>query len=246
MEYFVPDVDTYLKFVTEEIDQANYQKVEGNHYLEVLSAFHESLEPKTYLEIGISHGNSLKLANCRSIGIDPEPNLEGDFSNHIIYQKTSDLFFQEDACQLFTEEKIDLAFLDGMHLFEFALRDFINSEKYAHQNTYILIHDILPRCFSEAIRGRVTIDWTGDVWKLILALRKYRPDLNIIVLDAYPTGLAVVSGLDPDSDFLSDNYEDIVAELMAINTLSFIKARDLIMHTFSTELYVMNLMLGKS
>ena len=242
MEYLKSDFNDYLKLINKEIDQQTYISVEGNIYLEVLSGFHETLNPKTYLEIGVSHGDSLKFAKGRIIGVDPNPQIKDD-SKYLIYPKTSDLFFTEDAESLFKTEKIDLAFIDGMHLFEFALRDFINIEKNAHKNSYILIHDILPRCFSEASRGRVTIDWTGDVWRLIIGLRKYRPDLNITVLDSYPTGLGVITGLNPDSEILIDNYDEIVEELSKISTLSFIKARDLIMHTFSTELYLMNFIL---
>ena len=245
MEYFEPDFPSYLQLIDKEIDKETYVPVEGNIYLEVLTGFHESLNPQTYLEIGVSHGDSLKFANCRIIGVDPHPQIKDD-SKYLIYPKTSDLFFAEDAESLFKTEKIDLAFIDGMHLFEFALRDFINIEKYAHKNSYVLIHDILPRCFSEASRGRVTIDWTGDIWRLIMGLRKYRPDLNINVLDAYPTGLGVITGLNPDSEILIDNYDEIVEELSEISTLSFIKARDLIMHSVSTELYLMNLILGNT
>jgi hypothetical protein len=39
--------------------------------------------------------------------------------------------------------------------------------------------------------------WTGDVWKPIGVLQKYRPDPVIDVLDAEPTGLALVQTLCP-------------------------------------------------
>lgn len=246
MQISAEDIVEYLNYVDREIDLANYQNVEGLYYLDVIKNFHEHLQPQTYLEIGIATGDCLKLSTAsRSIGVDPSPQLQGDFSNHLIYSKTSDDFFQEDAPELFSEQKIDLAFIDGLHLFEFAFRDFINAEKYAHPNTYILIHDILPRSFSEASRARVTGPWAGDVWRVILALRKYRPDLNITILDAIPTGIAIISGINPQSDILSSNYEEIVEEFININTLQFLKARDLIMHTFSTELYLGNMVLSQ-
>ncbi|WP_330205256.1 class I SAM-dependent methyltransferase [Cyanobacterium sp. Dongsha4] len=242
MEYIDYDFPNYLKLIDQEIDKQTYLPVEGNIYLEILSAFHETLNPQTYLEIGVSHGDSLRFAKNRIIGVDPNPQIQ-DNGEYLIYAKTSDLFFAEDANNLFQIAKIDLAFIDGMHLFEFALRDFINIEKYAHKNSYILIHDILPRCFSESSRARVTIDWTGDIWRLMIGLRKYRPDLNITVLDSYPTGLGIITNLNPESRILIDNYDEIVEELSQISTLSFIKARDLILHTFSTELYLMNFIL---
>ena len=37
--------------------------------------------------------------------------------------------------------------------------------------------------------------WTGDVWRTIVALKKMRPDLKIVALDAAPTGLIVITNL---------------------------------------------------
>ena len=39
---------------------------------------------------------------------------------------------------------IDLAFIDGMHLFEYTLRGSINIERRGHDNSVVLIHDIIP------------------------------------------------------------------------------------------------------
>ncbi len=39
---------------------------------------------------------------------------------------------------------ISMAFLDGMHHFEYLLRDFINTEKHCSSNSVILLHDCLP------------------------------------------------------------------------------------------------------
>lgn len=236
MKLKISDIQKYLEYVNKEIDQENYFSVEGINYIHTLNNFHQVLKPKTYIEIGINYGDSLKLANCKAIGVDPEPKMK-DNNKYLIYAKTSDSFFEEDAKNLFQIDKIDLAFIDGMHLFEFALRDFINIEKYTHKNSYVLIHDILPRCFSEASRGMVTQAWTGDVWRCIIALQKYRPDLNITILDSSPTGLAVITNLNPNSQILINDYHQIVKEVSEINTLSFLQARDLIMNTFSTELY---------
>ena len=52
--------------------------------------------------------------------------------------------------------------------------------------------------------------WTGDVWKMIPILRQWRPDLRIAVVDAPPTGLALVTKLDSESSILKDNYNKIV------------------------------------
>jgi hypothetical protein len=43
----------------------------GPRHEEILSALHARLKPRTYLEIGVERGETLKLACCPSIGIDP-------------------------------------------------------------------------------------------------------------------------------------------------------------------------------
>jgi len=40
-----------------------------------------------------------------------------------------------------------------------------------------------------------TLDfWTGDVWKIVPALIKFRPDLRVFTIACPPTGLTVVCG----------------------------------------------------
>ena len=41
--------------------------------------------------------------------------------------------------------------------------------------------------------------WTGDCWRIVPFLRRHRPDLLLLLLDAKPTGLLLVAGLDPDA-----------------------------------------------
>jgi len=68
-----------------------------------------------------------------------------------------------------------------------------------------------------AERERRTSFWSGDIWRLVLLLRKYRPDLGVKVIGTAPTGLGVVRGLDPDSSVLRDNYDAIVGEFLALD-----------------------------
>ena len=112
---------------------------------------------------------------------------------------------------------IALAFIDGMHLFEYALRDFMNIERHCTPGSTILLDDCLPADRRSAGRERTTDFWTGDVWRVVLALKKYRPDLRIHTVAAAPTGLCVVRGLDPASRVLSENYDAIVQEFLALD-----------------------------
>jgi hypothetical protein len=54
--------------------------------------------------------------------------------------------------------------------------------------------------------------WTGDVWKLVPILHRWRPDLEIRCLDCPPTGLVLCTNLDPASTVLADAYNKILAE----------------------------------
>ncbi|RFP86707.1 hypothetical protein DZK27_13865 [Rhodobacteraceae bacterium 63075] len=104
-----------------------------------------------------------------------------------------------------------------MHLVEFALRDFINVESYAHKDTVVVIDDVAPGDIAWASRERETQAWTGDVYRLIPLLREYRPDLDIEVFDAeisgFDKGVAVISNLDTNSTMLSKQYDAISSEL---------------------------------
>ncbi len=191
----------------------------GPHYLEVLADFHRQLEPKCYVEIGVCKGHSFKLvsADTRAIGIDPAPQLDIEKlpGKHIVISDTSDNYFAGDR---FLDDmngaSLDLAFIDGMHLFEYALRDFVNLEKYSTADTVILVHDVYPMNEPTARRERIADFWSGDVWKLIICLKQLRPDLSVHVLPCPPTGLGVITNLSPDSSILRDQLEDVTREFV--------------------------------
>ncbi|RJN32967.1 class I SAM-dependent methyltransferase [Nesterenkonia natronophila] len=175
-----------------------------------LEAMHRDLDPDLYLEIGVQSGVSFRLARCQAIGVDPMPYPSlGLSKNHTLLQMTSDTFFDEEA-EVWLVNSPDLVFIDGMHLFEFALRDFINVEKFSSKNTIVIMDDIFPGHPAQAERDRRTRAWTGDVWRLAHALREFRPDLQLDTLDVSPTGLLVIRNLDPDNVLLSQRYETIV------------------------------------
>jgi hypothetical protein len=193
----------------------------GPHYLELVTLFHSHLRPSTYVEIGVSDGLSFALVrpDTRAIGVDPEPKITAPLGpNASIFATTSDDYFAtRDVRSDLGGRPIDLAFIDGMHQFEFALRDFVNLERHCSPRSSVLIHDCYPLTRATAERERQTLFWTGDIWRLILILRKYRPDLRVDVVATAPSGLGVVRGLDPGSTVLSDRYEEIVREYLALD-----------------------------
>ena len=50
----------------------------------------------------------------------------------------------------------------------------------------------------------------------MLALKRYRPDLDIFTIAAAPTGLTVVTGLDPSSRVLGEAYDEATRRLMDV------------------------------
>lgn len=104
--------------------------LKGDDYFALLAQIHTHLRPRTYVEIGVFKGESLRLAlsTTQAIGIDPEPRLMAPPGpTQRVFAETSDRFFAtHDLAAELGGLPVDLAFIDGMHHFEFALRDFIN------------------------------------------------------------------------------------------------------------------------
>ena len=183
-------------------------------YLDFLADVHRRLAPRTYLEIGVRNGVSLALSHCRSIGIDPAFNIFAELDADVsLFRTTSDAYFSSsDPLAATRGERFDLSFIDGLHLFEYALRDFIFAERYSSSRSVIMFDDVLPRNVEEASRERHTLSWTGDVFRVLQVLERYRPDLMVMPLGTKPTGLLAVVGVDPDSTVLRDNYHAIMTE----------------------------------
>ena len=202
---------------------------------EFLAELHARYRPRNYLEIGVNDGRSLRLSRVPSIAIDPafritEP-LRCDL--HLV-RATSDAFFagRDPIAHLRSGRNpvrnlrrgrapfaryvggtvVDLAFIDGMHLFENALRDFMNVELLSGPASVIVLDDMLPRSVDEAARDRHTRAWTGDVYKLMEVLARHRPDLVLLPMNTEPTGVLVVLRADPANRVLRDAYEGLLAE----------------------------------
>lgn len=168
-----------------------------------LSALHLVLKPKVYLEIGVQYGQSLILAEAAQVayGVDPEPLLfaapQNQLPNQRIHAMTSDKFFED----MYLTEPIDLAFIDGMHLFEYAMCDFVNVQKRMAPGGVIVFDDVLP--YNQEIANRVQPpgDWTGDVWKCFYLLEQMYESALINsepqLVDTWPTGTMVLLNVEP-------------------------------------------------
>ncbi|MFE6971762.1 class I SAM-dependent methyltransferase [Isoptericola sp. NPDC057653] len=179
----------------------------------LLAGLHRQLRPRTYLEVGVADGSSLRLSSARSVAIDPGYSITKELGAPVrLARTTSDEYFAATDPKEWLGGPVDLAFIDGMHLFEYALRDFINVEKHCRWSSVVVLDDMLPRDVDEAARDRHTHAWTGDVFRVADVLRDLRPDLTVLPVDTAPTGTVVVLGLDPASTVLSEGYDRIVAD----------------------------------
>ncbi len=183
-------------------------------YLQLLGKIHRHLQPRTYVEIGVGLGGSFAevLPDTKAIGVDPILRILSPVNGKAkFFPLESDDFFSKHDLLEELGAPVSLAFIDGMHLFEYALRDFTNIERCCSPESVILVHDCYPRTRESAAREATSDNWCGDVWKLMLCLKDYRPELQVSVLDVPPAGLGIVTGVVPRSTLLRSRYEEILA-----------------------------------
>jgi hypothetical protein len=202
----------------------------GLQYLTFFKLLGSELRPSSYFEIGTSGGGSLAMFDCDAVCVDPQFRITDapplNRKRTLFYQMTSDDFFRTYSVRQAFPSGPDICFLDGLHRFEFLLRDFINTEAACRRNSIILMHDCLPtneRMAERTMRVDETEDaatrsaWTGDVWRILPVLKQYRPDLRVMLLDCNPTGVVACTSLDPISKVLTQNYDKIVDDAMNLS-----------------------------
>lgn len=177
--------------------------------LSVIKALIGQKKMKNYLEIGVFNGHVFfRVPSTSKVAVDPEFRFDGwrklgktliDPRNAFnkYFNLTSDDFFATAAPRLYNNRKIQLALVDGMHEYEFALRDVENTLNFAAEEVVIILHDCNPQTkqaassFDEWKSANYAYQWNGDVWKAIVHLRSQRNDLTCFVLDT-DFGLGVV------------------------------------------------------
>jgi hypothetical protein len=176
-----------------------------------LRELHRLVQPRTYLETGIQRGASLALSRVPSIGIDPEFSVEHELATdvHLVRSGSDEFFARPDPLAHLPVPVVDLAFIDGMHLAEYALRDILAVERFTTAGSVILVDDALPRDVATTRRLRIGRErWTGDVYKVIGALRTLRPDLVVIEVDTSGTGTLLVMCPDAARNGVLEGYDD--------------------------------------
>jgi hypothetical protein len=185
-------------------DRAAYDAFPGPDFHEVLAWIHADHRPETYVEIGIHSGASLGIPRSETlcVGIDPEPQAEFFPANVRIFRSTSSEFFTRyDLRRILGGRAVDFALIDGLHRFEQALEDLHNLERCMAPGGMVAVHDTIPLDRETSARVRTTEFYTGDVWKVVAWLRRYRPELEIATVTAAPSGLTLIRGLAPERHY---------------------------------------------
>ena len=173
---------------------------------------------RNYLEIGLWKGFTFEQVRVPiRVGVDPFPAFCVDSlpPNASLSISTSDEFF----AGLDLERTFDLIFLDGLHTYRQSYADLINALGRCPDGV-ILLDDVIPSDEISALpdlaqsraererRGMSSADapWHGDVFKVILAIREFHPELCVRTIVGSgnpqavvwrPDGMPSTSAVDP-------------------------------------------------
>ena len=147
------------------------------------------IDARSYLEIGVETGltfNQVKI--FQKTAVDPRFlfDYQRDFRTNLSFHEiTSDEFFKKLAKNEIKNQKFDLVFIDGLHVFEQVVKDFMNVINHMNLGGVIVIDDTVPidefsalpsqkDCYRLRIESGRHNDgsWHGDVYKLIYILSK--------------------------------------------------------------------------
>jgi hypothetical protein len=121
-----------------------------------------------YLEIGCDNNELFDSAIAENkIGIDPQRGGT--------HRMTSDAFFARN------EARYDLVFIDGLHTYAQTRRDLVHALSCVGNTGWIVLHDMWPLDWLEEHVPRISLGWTGDVWKVAFELAR-SPELEFKLL----------------------------------------------------------------
>ena len=159
-----------------------------------------------YLEIGVCRGETFFAVDAPfKVAVDPA--FQFDTADHEsgrahFFSMPSDDFFtsfaESDAADRLREEAgaplFDVVFIDGLHTFEQAYRDFINSLRYTHDKAVCSLEEPLPNAPYSALAdnakssvyrelpGVADASWHGEVHHARVALPDWQVGFFIRLL----------------------------------------------------------------
>lgn len=182
-------------------EQASQQTASARRIVEALRAVGGS----RYLEIGIQSGLTLESVRADVVvGVDPEHRVNlARLPSHVrIHTVGSDEFFARSmSTDGPTTDSFDVVFVDGLHTFEQSYRDVINAFSVLSGCGVVIVDDTVPTSRFAALPDRQTakqlqrdqgfasLDWMGDVFRTVLAIRRFHPTIAVAtVIDEHHRG----------------------------------------------------------
>ena len=176
---------------------------------------------KSFLEIGVFRGQTTKEVKCcYKVGVDPDPQCS------VSYKITSDQYFDT------YNQKFDIIFIDGLHLYQQVVKDIDNSLLHLNVGGIISCHDCLPIQQINQLR-QPHGQWTGDVWKAMLNTYQTNNSVNIDVVN---TDWGV--GLIQTSTIQYRNQIKYQGSLDSLNFQFYINNRDKFMNILTCEQFM--------
>ena len=169
------------------------------------------LNYKSYLELGVSIGESWKLISCENkIGVDNNINVANEFDG-VIHATTDDYFLNN-------KDKFDLIYIDALHEKNQVYKDFKNSFNILNDSGVIIFHDVNPFDISQT-----HFNSSGDVFELWIELAKtykvyiikneYDGDSVGIFIKSENSKFIDIEVKDYTYQFFSENREDFISYL---------------------------------
>ena len=168
----------YNLFIEKFNKKINYNFPDNYFRWDLIEYLIKKYNYTNYLEIGCDRDqlfSKVKIQN--KIGVDP-------FSGGTV-RKTSDKFFLEN------NEKFDIVFIDGLHIYSQVKKDILNSVQCLKPNGIVLVHDCMPDSIGKQAVPRYKMQWNGDVWKAIVDLRQH-DNLEIFTCEI-DQGIGIIS-----------------------------------------------------
>lgn len=149
-----------------------------------------------YLEVGVWRGATFdKVRAARKVAVDPVLQLRPPHGERTaltdpgteFHEVTSDVYFASIAGR---DEKFDVIFLDGLHVYEQTLRDLMNALDHLSPDGVIVVDDTHPPTHLAALPdrdehfavrdfiGATDKRWMGDIYKLVWFVQTFCPHLS--------------------------------------------------------------------
>lgn len=161
----------------------------------VVRMFKEYKEKLVFLELGLNKGETfneiIPYATHMhgvdiSLGLIPKEIMNKVDNNFInLYESTTDNFFKNVDSNF----KVDVAFIDANHTFEFVKRDFKNVLNILSPGGIILMHDQDPVSY-DFISNENKL--CGNAYKMVNYIIDNYPECNIITLPLEVSGISMV------------------------------------------------------